>query len=285
MTLSAESFDAIRKAVHDLCGIVIADDKQYLVVSRLEPVLERLGLPSYEAFVRALGRPDATHLREQLIEAITTRETSFNRDGHPFEELRRSILPELARRLIERRDSSASSIPRCRIWCAAVAAGQEAYSVAMAVSDFLASRPGIGLTLGDFPILATDISQGALAVARAGRYSADEVRRGVSEALRARYFLRDRDGWVVAEPLRRAVDFRRLNLVLPLPNLGTFDLILCRNLMIYLDEDARRRLYLGLHQALNPSGLLILGAAEAIYGMTDAFTTERLGSTFAHRKR
>jgi chemotaxis protein methyltransferase CheR len=285
MKLTAESFDAIRKAVHDLCGIVIGDDKQYLVVSRLEPVLERLGLPSYEAFVRALGRPDATQVRELLIEAITTRETSFNRDGHPFEELRRLILPELARRLIERRVSSAPTTPRCRIWCAAVATGQEAYSVAMAISDFLATRPGIGLTLADFPILATDISQGALAVARAGRYSAEGVRRGVSEALLARYFVRNGDGWIIAEPLRRAVDFRQLNLVLPLPNLGTFDLILCRNFMIYLDEAARRRLYLGLHQALNPSGLLIVGAAEALYGMTDAFTTERLGSTYAYRKK
>ncbi|WP_152053717.1 CheR family methyltransferase [Tautonia marina] len=284
MRLSPEAFDAIRKAVHELCGIVIAEEKHYLVVSRLEPVLTRLGLPSYEAFVQALGRPDATPLRELLIEAITTRETSFNRDGHPFEELRRSILPELSRRLLARRAAPAPSLPRCRIWCAAAATGQEAYSVAMAISDFLASRPGIGLTLGDFPILATDICQGALAIARAGRYSAEEVRRGVSEDQRARYFSPDRDGWFVAEPLRRAVEFRRLNLVLPLPNLGTFDLILCRNLLIYLDDVARRRLCLGLHQALNPSGLLIIGAAESLYGVTDAFATERFGSTIAHRK-
>lgn len=285
MRLSPEAFDAIRKAVHDLCGVVIADDKHYLIVSRLDPVLERLGIPSYEAFVRGLGEAHSPHLREQLVEAITTKETSFNRDGHPFEELRRSILPELAARLLERRARQGSAIPRCRTWCAAVATGQEAYSVAMAVSDFLAGRPGIGLTLDDFPILATDLSADALAVARRGRYSAAEVGRGTTEEQRSRHFRRDGDGWVVVEGLRRIIEFRRLNLILPLPSLGPFDLILCRNLLIYLDDEARRRLCQGFHRSLNPGGLLMIGAAESIYGVTDAFAAERLGKTLVHRRR
>ena len=113
--------------------------------------------------------------------------------------------------------------------------------MAMAVADFLASRPGIGLIPDDFPILATDISQAALAVAREGRYSTPEVNRGLAPELRARYFHHVRGGWVVNEALRRGIEFLRLNLVMPLPNLGTFDLILCRNFLIYLDESARRR--------------------------------------------
>src|SRR4051795_6859998 len=132
MRLSPDTFDGIRKAVHDLCGIVIAQDKQYLVVSRLEPILERNGLPSYESLLQGLRQPQSPQLKEQVIDAITTRETSFNRDGHPFEELRRSILPELASRLTERKLASRTSYPKSRIWCAAVATGQEAYSVAMA---------------------------------------------------------------------------------------------------------------------------------------------------------
>jgi chemotaxis protein methyltransferase CheR len=284
MRLNPETFDDIRKAVHDLCGIVIAEDKHYLVVSRLEPVLKRNGLHSYESLVQGLKQPNSLRLQEQLIEAITTKETSFNRDGHPFEELRRSIIPELASRALERRAATRLLNTRSRIWCAAVATGQEAYSVAMAASDFLASRPDLGLPLDDFPILATDISESALAVAREGRYSNPEVSRGISPEHRARYFRHVHGGWVVDEMLRRGVEFRRLNLVQPLPNLGTFDLILCRNFLIYLDEGSRRRLCQSLHQALNPGGILLIGAAESIYGVTDSFSTERLGNTFIHRK-
>jgi chemotaxis protein methyltransferase CheR len=285
MKLSVETFNDIRKAVHDLCGIVITADKQYLVVSRLEPILKRNRLPSYESLVQGLTQSNSLQLQEQIIEAITTKETSFNRDGHPFEELRRSILPELASRLLEKRATTRLLNQKARIWCTTVATGQEAYSVAMAVSDFLASRPGLGLTIDDFPILATDISLIALAIAREGRYSTSELSRGISAEQRVRHFRQDNGGWVVDDPLRRVIEFRRLNLVQPLPNLGTFDLILCRNFLIYLDECTRRRLCRGLHQALNPGGVLMIGAAESIYGVTDAFSTERIGNTVVHRKR
>ena len=284
MRLSPDTFDEIRKAVHDLCGIVIAVDKQYLVVSRLEPVLERNGLPSYESLVQGLKRSHSPELKEQVIEAITTKETSFNRDGHPFQELRRSILPELASCVLRRRAATRFLSVKCRIWCTAVATGQEAYSVAMAVSDFLAGQPGLGLTLDDFPILATDISQGALSIGREGRYTTSELGRGISPEQRARYFRHVDGGWVVVDTLRRGIEFRRLNLVQPLPNLGTFDLILCRNLLIYLDDVGRRRLCQALHQALNPGGFLMIGAAESIYGVTDSFSTERIGSTVLHVK-
>jgi chemotaxis protein methyltransferase CheR len=284
MRLSPDTFDDIRKAVHDLCGIVIARDKQYLVVSRLEPVLERNGLPSYESLVQGLKRSHSPELKEQVIEAITTKETSFNRDGHPFQELRRSILPELASCVLRRRAATRFLNVRCRIWCTAVATGQEAYSVAMAVSDFLAGQPGLGLTLADFPILATDISQGALSIGREGRYTSSELGRGISPEQRARHFRHVDGGWVVVDTLRRGIEFRRLNLVQPLPDLGTFDLILCRNLLIYLDDVGRRRLCQALHQALNPGGFLMIGAAESIYGVTDSFSTERIGSTVLHVK-
>jgi len=284
MQLTSDTFNDLRKAIHGLCGLVIAEDKRYLIVSRLEPILRRNALRSYESLVQGLKESNSLHLQEQIVEAITTRETSFNRDGHPFEELRRSILPELTSRLLERRAGTRLFGQTARIWCTAVATGQEAYSVAMAVSDFLSSRPGLGLTLDDFPILASDISRGALATAREGRYSALDISRGIPDELRERYFRQDEFGWVVIPSLRRAIDFRRLNLIRPLPNLGSFDLILCRNLLIYLDLETRRRLCRGLHQALNPGGLLMIGAAESVYGVTDDFSTERLGNTTIHRK-
>jgi len=284
MQLSPDTFNDIRKVVHDLCGVVINDDKQYLVVARLEPLLKRNGIASYESLVQRLKQQNTLRLQEQIVEAITTQETSFNRDGHPFEELRRSILPEIASRLLERRARARLPYSHARIWCAAVATGQECYSVAMAVLDFLASRPGIGLNPEDFPILASDISSKALATAREGRYSSLELARGMPADQRARFFHPDGDRWVVDDSIRRTIEFRQLNLVQPLPHLGTFDLILCRNLLIYLDEATRRRLCRVLHQALNPGGILMIGAAESIYGVTEAFSTERSGTTVVHRK-
>lgn len=285
MQLSQAAFDDIRKSVHALCGIVVGEDKQYLVKSRLEPVVKRNGLPSYEALAQALRQPNSLPIQEQTVEAITTKETSFNRDGHPFEELRRSILPEIAARLIAKRAASPLLNQKARTWCAAVATGQEAYSVAMAVADFVATRPGLGLTVDDFPIVASDISQIALAKARDGRYAAAELSRGMTPEQRGRFFRPENGDWVVAPSLRRVIEFRRINLVQPLPSMGGFDLVLCRNILIYLDEATRRRLCQGLHQALNPGGILIVGAAESIYGVTDAFSTERIGNTVVHRRR
>ncbi len=284
MQLSLSAFNDIRKAVHDLCGIVIAEDKQYLVKSRLEPILKGNSLPSYEALVQRLNQPNSMPLQDQVVEAITTKETSFNRDGHPYDELRRTILSDLVDQLIERKSSTRLLYPKVRIWCAAAATGQEAYSVAMAVTDFLAARPGLSLTLDDFPILASDISGNALATAREGRYSAAELGRGIPAEQRDRFFRQDNGAWIIGASLRRMIEFRRLNLIQSPPNLGTFDLILCRNLLIYFDEATRRRLCQRLHATLNPGGMLLIGAAESLYGVTDAFATERLGSTVVHRK-
>ncbi len=166
-----------------------------------------------------------------------------------------------------------------------MATGQEAYSVAMGVADFLAARSTHGLTTDDFPILASDISSNALVTAREGRYSSAELDRGVTAAQRDRFFRQKNGAWFVDSSLRRMVEFRRLNLVLPLPDMGTFDLILCRNLLIYLDDATRRRLCHGLHSTLNPQGILMIGAAESLYGVTDAFSRESLGNTIVYRKQ
>lgn len=284
MHLTAAAFNDIRKAVHDLCGNVIAEDKQYLVKSRLEPVLERNGLASYELLLHRLKQPNSLLLQDQMIEAITTNETSFNRDKHPFDELRRSILPKLASQLIKRKATSKLACPRARIWCAAVATGQEAYSVAIAVAELLAARSAETLSINDFHIIASDISSKARSIAREGRYSSAELDRGMTALQRDRYFRQENGAWTVDASLRRLVEFRRLNLVMPLPDLGTFDLILCRNLLIYLDDTNRRGLCNRLHASLNPQGILMIGAAESLYGVTDAFAREPLGNTVVYRK-
>jgi chemotaxis protein methyltransferase CheR len=284
MQLSHTVFNEIRKVVHELCGVVISDDKQYLVKARLEPILRSNGLPAYELLVQRLKQPDSVPLQEQIIDAITTKETSFNRDGHPFDELRRSILPILANEFCQRPAPERIARPKVRIWCAAVATGQEAYSVAMALTDFLAARATTDLTVDDFSILASDISESALATAREGRYSSSDLGRGMTAEQRRRFFHHQKGAWVVDASLRRLVEFRRLNLARPLPALGIFDLILCRNLLIYLDHACRRRLCHSLSTALSPTGFLLVGAAESLYGVTDAFATELFGTTVLYRK-
>jgi chemotaxis protein methyltransferase CheR len=155
----------------------------------------------------------------------------------------------------------------------------------LAIADFLTERASPGLKLESFPILATDISRNALATAREAQYSTAETERGLTGDQRARFFRQESEAWIVDGMLRRMIEFRRLNLVQPLPDLGTFDLILCRNLLIYLDDVARRRLCHGLHSALNPRAILMIGAAESLYGVTDAFATERFGESVVYRKR
>lgn len=285
MELTPVEFNDVRQAVHELCGLAIAEDKQYLVKTRLEPVLECNSLASYAALVQRLRRPDCLLLKDQVIEAITTNETSFNRDGHPFEELRRRILPELASRLIERRNSGFSTSPQSRIWCAAVATGQEAYSVGMAVVDFLRTRNSKDLAAKDFPIVASDISGQALAIAKAGRYSQAEIDRGVTAEQRARHFRQEQGSWCIDPTIRRTIEFRRLNLVRGLPDVGAFDLILCRNLLIYFDQPTRERLCRALCTALHPQGILMIGAAESLFGVTRELTLETLGKTVVYRKR
>ncbi|MCE9548078.1 MAG: protein-glutamate O-methyltransferase CheR [Planctomycetia bacterium] len=293
MELSPAEFGSVRKAVHDLCGLAIGEDKQYLVKTRLEPVLIGNGLASYAALVQRLLQADSLLLKDQVIEAITTNETSFNRDGHPFEELRRRILPELAARLIERRKAGIiagyTTAPQSRIWCAAVATGQEAYSVGMGLADFLRNRPARDatpdLTPADFPILASDISGHTLAVAQAGRYTPAEVDRGVTADQRTRYFRQASGAWEIDPAIRGQVEFRRLNLTRELPQLGMFDLILCRNLLIYFDQPTRERLCQALSAALLPQGILIIGAAESLFGVSTDLVRETLGQTVVYRKR
>ncbi len=155
----------------------------------------------------------------------------------------------------------------------------------MTLLDFLASGRASGLGESDFSILATDISARVLAVARHGRYSDREVRRGVPEDLQERYFRREKDTWIACDRVRRLVTFRRLNLVQPFVGLGQFDVIFCRNVLIYFDDETRRQIVDRLYQLLSPAGLLILGSVENLYGVSTRFESVHLGETIVFRKR
>lgn len=286
MRLTPSVFQELRGEIHDLCGLALPDDKLYLVEQRLQPLVAASGCRDFAAFAAQLRGPQGPPLREPLIEAITTNETSFFRDGHPFETFRNHILPWLMERLVaaRKRGFGRAGLPLGRIWSAAASTGQEPYSMALTLLDFLASGRAPGVSESDFSILATDISARVLAVAREGRYSDRDVQRGVPAELRERYFRREGDSWIASDRVRRLVTFRRLNLVQPLVGLGQFDVIFCRNVLIYFDDETRRQIADRLHQLLSPGGLLVLGSVENLYGVSTRFESIHMGETIVFRK-
>lgn len=283
LPLPQATFDRLAQLIHGLCGLVLTADKAYLIHHRLEPVVIQSGLRSYDELCDRLRSPASSPLHEQVIEAITTHETSFFRDRQPFEALRQVLLPELIE-VAGQRKRALGVRPHGRIWCAGASTGEEAYSVAALLDELVQNRPRRDLDLGDFGFLATDISPGVLEVARAGVYSERDVVRGVRPPYQRRYFTQQPVGWQVVEPLRRLIDFRRANLLDGASSAGPFDLILCRNVLIYFNEEARRRVCCRFHALLHPGGVLMLGAAENLYGVSGGFASEQFGSAFFYRK-
>ena len=283
MDVSTEEFREVQKLVRSLCGLVLTDDKMYLVKSRLESVVRAHGLSSFTEYLARVVRFSAVKMRDELVEALTTGETSFNRDKHPYEALRRHILPELAAKVRHRRQVG-YAIPVSRIWSAACSTGQEPYSIAMAIRDYLDGDGTGSLTTAAFTILATDVSVKNLEIAKAGRYLDRELDRGIEAEQRRKYFHKTDDGWAVNDNLRAQIEFRRLNLTDPIEQLGPFDLIFCRNVLIYFDEQSRQRLCDLFYRLLSSGGMLILGAAENLYGLETRFLSEPVGGTYVYRK-
>jgi chemotaxis protein methyltransferase CheR len=256
--LSGADFGVIVELVRARAGIALGIDKAYLVESRLEPVARARALKGGVAAIAALlrgGRPDESLVRD-VVDAMTTNETFVFRDRNPFEHLRGLALPRLHAALPPGQP--------LRIWSAASSSGQEIYSIAMTVLD-------AGMGARPVQILGTDISAEQIERARAGRYSDFEVQRGLPPAYLERYFKRAPGGWQIAEPLRRLVEFRRWNLMDDPRPLGSFDLVFCRNVLIYFDLETKRRVLRGIWERLPPGGLLYLGGAETTFGVSDRF--------------
>lgn len=281
MELTRAAFDDLRRSIHRLCGIVLTEDKEYLVRHRLEPVVRRCGCRSFDEFRWKLAGDEAIQLQEAIIEAITTQETAFFRDRHPFDALRQQILPELVR---SRRAAAGTPRRTIRIWCAAAATGQEPYSLAVLIHELAgASQPG-GPKSEDFSIMATDVSAQALATARAAAYERRQVERGLTAAQIHKYFEHCGDHWVARPTLRKLLEFRRVNLVQPFSGLGVFEVILCRNVLIYFDDATRRTICDQFFAMLADGGWLLLGSAENLYGVSDRFASVRFGDTLVYRK-
>jgi chemotaxis protein methyltransferase CheR len=253
-------YDFLRKALKQRSGLVLSADKQYLVESRLLPIARKAGFGNLGELVAALKRGDTDALMTTVVEAMTTNETFFFRDKTPFENFRSAVLPAL---LGSRRASRT-----IRIWCAAASTGQEPYSLAMALKEVEGSVAGWRID-----IIATDLASGVLAKAQAGIYSQFEVQRGLPIQLLIKYFAKVGDMWQIAPEIRAMVKFKQLNLLADFSALGTFDLIVCRNVLIYFDQETKIGLLNRLGRITASDGYLVLGAAETVVGLTDSFRT------------
>ncbi len=253
-------YDFLRKCLKERSGLVLSADKQYLVECRLLPVARKAGLGGLRELVAALKLGNAEALMTAVVEAMMTNESLFFRDKLPFEQFRSTILPTLK---AARRASRT-----IRIWCAAASTGQEPYSLAICLREMERDIAGWRIDL-----LATDLSNGVLEKARQGIYSQFEVQRGLPIHLLIKYFTPAGDMWRLTPDIRAMVKFRQLNLLSDFSHLGTFDLIFCRNVLIYFDQTMKIDLLDRLARVLAGDGYLVLGAAETVVGLTRSFKT------------
>ena len=256
--MTPQDFDFLRQLLRQRSGLMLSAEKQYLAESRLLPVARKHGLGGLTELVAKLRSAAALPLTVDVVEAMTTNESFFFRDKIPFEHFRLTIMPALmAARAREK---------RIRIWCAACATGQEPYSLAM-------SLKGLGAALAGWTvdILATDLSNEVLAKAKAGIYNQFEVQRGLPIQSLVKFFSQVGETWQIAPEIRAMVQFRPLNLLNDFSPLGHFDLVFCRNVLIYFDQATKTGVLKRIARQMPADGFLILGAAETVVGLTDAF--------------
>ncbi len=286
-TLTATVREAISRFIEQHSGVFLGPEKGYLLEHRLVPIITHYKLAGFEGLRERLIDRQDPELREKVLEAIVTHETAFFRDRHPFETLRHSVLPKVAQRWQAAREALGNRPNPIRIWCAACSTGQEPWSVAMAIQEWLPLSGVPGLASGDFAILATDLSAKVLEHARQGIYNETEVARGLTPGQISRFLHRQpgaKPTYQIKPELRSMVEFRRVNLRENLRSLGLFDLILCRNVLIYFTDPLKRQICEAFFHCLQPGGYLMLGAAESLFGITEVFQTERAGETLVHRK-
>jgi len=266
--IAEPEFALFAKLVRESTGISLDSSKAYLVETRLAPLLERSGSRSYGELFQRIHSDERGELRRGMIDRITTQETSFFRDGAPFEMLKNKIIPDLV-------DARAASRPAgarlpLRIWSAACSTGQELYSIAIALKETLGD-----LARYDLRLLGTDISDAAVARASRGRYTAAELARGLSAERVAANFERDGDGYRVRDELRAYLCFKRLNLQESFASLGTWDIVFCRNVAIYFPDEAKKLLFDRIGGILADDGCLVLGSTETLAAVCPQYEARR----------
>ena len=255
--MTPQDYEYLRKLLKERSGLDLSADKQYLVESRLVPLARKASLAGIPELVLKM-KSGADALTVEVVEAMTTNETFFFRDKIPFDHLKEAVLPALVQARAARRS--------LRIWCAASSTGQEPYSIAMCLKE-----AGPMLAGWRTEIVATDLSQDVLDKSRAGIYSQFEVQRGLPIQMLMKYFTQNGELWQLKADIRGMVQHRQLNLMQDFSHLGTFDIVFCRNVLIYFDQDTKASIFGRISRMLEPDGVLALGAAESVVGITNAF--------------
>ncbi len=270
--LSKDQYDDFRGFLEKSCGIVLGENKHYLVTSRLNRLTNEFSFDSLGKMLDALKHNNDTKLKERVIDAMTTNETSWFRDTYPYELLKESLLPEII----------AKKPGRLRIWSAASSTGQEAYSISMVLQEFQMRNPGM-LTM-PVEIIGTDISKTVLDVAQAADYDELSLARGLSEERRRMFFTDKGQGrWQVNDKVRALARFTELNLLKKYSLLGKFDLIFCRNVLIYFSAELKTDILNKMAEIINPGGYMILGGSESPTGYTHAFEMARFEKGVVYR--
>jgi chemotaxis protein methyltransferase CheR len=266
--VSAENYAFLQKYIYQASGIVLDSGKHYLIESRLMPIVYQEKLPSLDELCARLRSKSFPQLRQQVVEAMTTNETLFFRDASPFEALRNHIIPQLK----EKRATSR----KLTFWSAAASSGQEAYSLAMMLLE---------MGLGDWKIeiLGTDLSEQILEKARLGKFMQLEVNRGLPAPYLVKYFRRAGLDWELKEEVRKMVRFQRFDLRQNMGGLGSFDVVFCRNVLIYFDVETKKQILKQIRSVLVRGGYLLLGGAETTLNLDDNFERTPVGKAIVYR--
>lgn len=259
--ISDQEFTRFSRFLEDSCGILLAGHKQYLVQSRLGKIMQDQGCENLNQLVDRLSSPGGAALKEGVIDAMTTNETLWFRDAHPFDILRDKILPEWV---------EGQNTGRLRVWSAACSTGQEPYSISMVLEEYKQMHPA-KLKSGA-EIVATDISSNVLARARKGEYEMLAIGRGLSKDRLQRFFSDHGEGcWAIKPEVKSRVRFNNLNLLGSYAGLGQFDVVFCRNVLIYFSTERKIEILRKIHKTLKPGGYLLLGASESLSGLNDCY--------------
>lgn len=261
MSTGTMDFDQFRVFLEKACGILLGDNKQYLVASRLNKLMETQGIKSLGELVQRIQSQPRSGLREQVVDAMTTNETLWFRDSYPFEVLKNKVLPEAIK---------ASPNQRLRIWSAACSSGQEPYSLSMSLDEF--ERSNLGSLKAGVQIVATDLSGLMLNNCKTGEYDSLAIARGLSPERLQRYFDPKGAGrYAIKAPIRSRVEFRSFNLLDSYASLGKFDVVFCRNVLIYFSAQVKKDILTRIHGTLKRGGYLFLGASEALNGLPELY--------------
>ncbi|MFA5628052.1 MAG: protein-glutamate O-methyltransferase CheR [Thiohalomonadaceae bacterium] len=270
-SITNSEYEEFRYFLEEASGIVLGDNKHYLITSRLTRLLREFEIGSLGELLKQLKQKHNNALREKIINAMTTNETMWFRDRYPFEILSNTLLPEF----------SSQKARQLRIWSAACSSGQEPYSISMSIHEYMASKPG-SLT-SNIQIVATDIASSVLKEAATAQYDKMSITRGIGEDRVKRFFIQKGDTWEVKPEIRNRVSFRELNLMQSYAALGKFDIVFCRNVLIYFSSDLKKDILTRIAQSLNPRGYLFLGGSESPTSYVDMYEMIRTTNGVVYR--